>query len=154
MGQLILAVTFLLLALLVGTGLYLESSTDLLAPDSPLDIGADLGFPEDGQDGNVVVEIGKEGAPPAYTPRGPDDPHPWDVITRLTHDEKSKLHGRGYLPYVVKRGDSLSSLATRYLGKAKLWKVILEHNRSRMLSASDLRPGMTVEIPTWLREDF
>ena len=62
MGQLILAVTFLLLALLVGTGLYLESSTDLLAPDSPLDIGADLGFPEDGQDGNVVVEIGKEGA--------------------------------------------------------------------------------------------
>lgn len=154
MGQLIVGISFLLLALLIGTGFFLEFSSDILAPESPLDVGADPSLPGDGEDGNVVIEIGKEGEGAAYKPaRAPGDPEPWEVITRLTPEEKEKLHGRGYLPYVVQKGDTLTGLAEHYLGKGQHWSTIFEHNRSRIIRPQDLRPGMTIQIPTWLRED-
>ena len=156
MGQLIAGISLLLVALLIGTGFYLEFSSDTFSPDSPLDVGPDTGLPGDGQDGNIVVEIdGQDETDPVLPARRqPGDPDPLEVITRLTPEEKARLHGRGYLPYVVKPGDTLTKLAAHYLGDGKRWSTLLEHNRSRLIEPSHLRPGMTIQIPTWLNKDL
>ncbi len=48
--------------------------------------------------------------------------------------------------YVVRRGDTLSEIARRELGRRD-WQVILEVNRDVLAHAEDLRPGMTLRLP-------
>lgn len=152
MGQLIVGITLLCLALLVGVGFWLEVGSDALAPDAPLDIGPDPSLPNDGQDGNVVVTLGK-GKQTFERPRAPGDPEKWERGAPLTRDEKAAVK-KGYLPYVVQSGETLSAIAERYLGKAHLWKQILEHNRVDLMRPEDLRAGMSIRIPLWLKQDF
>lgn len=54
-----------------------------------------------------------------------------------------------YDTYVVKRGDSLSSIAARraIYGKASKWRRIFEANRDILSSPDKLRPGMALKIP-------
>jgi nucleoid-associated protein YgaU len=59
---------------------------------------------------------------------------------RKTRDEKGRIE------HVVKKGETLSTLAREYLGDEKLWPAILEANPS-LLRPEDLREGQTVLIP-------
>ena len=49
---------------------------------------------------------------------------------------------------VVQAGDTLSELASKHLGSATRWDVLLKANRDQMQSPQDLRSGMTLKIPT------
>ena len=153
MGQLVVAVTLLCLALLVGVGFWLEVGSGLLNPDSPMDVGSDTGLPSDGQDGNVVVTLGK-GKKFNTPPLDPLDVEDWKTGARLTKEEKSQVDQQGYLPYIVQKGDTLSSLSQRYLGTATLWSQIMTHNRVKLMRPQDLREGMELRIPLWLKKDF
>lgn len=49
--------------------------------------------------------------------------------------------------YVVRRGDTLRSIAARMYGDANLWRRILRANLDRLGSPEELRIGMTLRIP-------
>lgn len=49
--------------------------------------------------------------------------------------------------YVVRRGDTLRSIAARMYGDANLWRRILRANLDRLESPEELRIGMTLRIP-------
>jgi len=50
--------------------------------------------------------------------------------------------------YTVVAGDTLSKIAKKYYGNSSYWDVIYDANRDQMKSASDLRVGQTLVIPT------
>jgi LysM repeat protein len=49
--------------------------------------------------------------------------------------------------HVIKPGDTLSGLASRYLGSSGRYREIYEANRDQLRSADDVREGMTLKIP-------
>jgi hypothetical protein len=49
--------------------------------------------------------------------------------------------------HVVKRGETLSSLSSKYLGRESRFLEIYEANRDQLRDANDLRAGMTLRIP-------
>lgn len=59
----------------------------------------------------------------------------------------SATAGTQDLFYVVKPGDTLSGLATQFLGSSQRYHEIYELNRNQMRSANDLRAGMKIRIP-------
>lgn len=75
--------------------------------------------------------------------------HPGDraaqaLLRQLTGDPEQQL-GRAWQPYVVRAGDSYSTLAARYLGDAGLFLVLARYNGSN--NPSLLRLGQTVHLP-------
>jgi nucleoid-associated protein YgaU len=59
---------------------------------------------------------------------------------RRTLDEKHRIE------HVVKKGETLSSLARAYLNDERLWQAILDANRS-LTRPEDLHEGQTIVIP-------
>jgi nucleoid-associated protein YgaU len=49
--------------------------------------------------------------------------------------------------YVVRRGDTLRSIAARFYGDESDWRRIYRVNRDRLRSPTDLRVGMELRIP-------
>jgi nucleoid-associated protein YgaU len=49
--------------------------------------------------------------------------------------------------YTVRDGDNLSEIAQRFLGSARQFQVIFDHNRDVLSSPDALRPGMKLKIP-------
>ena len=49
--------------------------------------------------------------------------------------------------HTVQSGDTLWSLAQRFYGDGRLWKVIYEANRDRIPGASQLKVGTELRIP-------
>ncbi|MEO8810411.1 MAG: LysM domain-containing protein [Rhodanobacter sp.] len=75
--------------------------------------------------------------------------HPGDrsakaILRQLTDDPKQRL-GRASRDYVVRPGDSYSTLATRYLGNASLFIILARYNGST--NPSLLQVGETVHLP-------
>lgn len=50
--------------------------------------------------------------------------------------------------HVVERGDTLSSISARYLGRESRFLEIFEANRDQLRDANGLKPGMKLRIPT------
>ena len=67
--------------------------------------------------------------------------------SRLATDRETPPRQATGQPYVVARGDSLSSLATRLLGDAKHWRRIYEANRDRLSDPDTLPIGRRIVIP-------
>ena len=153
MGHMVIGISLVFLALLAGVGLWLEVGSGVLDPDPPLEVGGDPSLPDDGQDGNVVITLGK-GDKTFRLPHAPGDPEDWEIDGRLSAKERKSVDVKGYLPYVVQPGETLSAIAKRYLGKPHLWQQILAHNRVLLMRPEDLRAGMSIRIPLWLKEDF
>jgi nucleoid-associated protein YgaU len=65
----------------------------------------------------------------------------------LTPKERETMDERKRFRHVVRRGETLSSLAREYLGDEKLWQAILDANPT-LVRPEDLREGQTVLIPT------
>ncbi len=53
----------------------------------------------------------------------------------------------------VKAGDTLSELASKYLGSASRWDEILDANRDKLETATDLQVGMKLKMPEDARVD-
>jgi nucleoid-associated protein YgaU len=49
--------------------------------------------------------------------------------------------------YVVKKGETLSGIASKQLGSARKWRALLDANRGLRDSPEDLREGMKITIP-------
>lgn len=49
--------------------------------------------------------------------------------------------------YVVRAGDTLSSIAKTQLGSAIKWRELMEENADQLSEIADLKPGMTVRLP-------
>lgn len=155
MGNLAAGVTLIVLALLVGVTFVLDQSASDVTPEPLNDLLPDQNYLDDPGDDTVVLTMGRgrdlvrRKKPP--TEERPDifDPEEHDGV--LTPSEKRRLTSKGYLPYVIQDGDSLSKIAKTYLGDSRMWHLIREHNARRIIDANDIQPGMTVNIPVWLR---
>lgn len=61
--------------------------------------------------------------------------------------ESASSIGGGELKHTVQRGETLSSIAARYLGSSSRFEEIYEANRDRLRDANDLRIGQELRIP-------
>jgi nucleoid-associated protein YgaU/cytochrome c-type biogenesis protein CcmH/NrfG len=50
--------------------------------------------------------------------------------------------------HIVRKGDFLGTISTKFYGTSRLWKKILDANRDRMRRPEDLRPGLRLRIPS------
>jgi nucleoid-associated protein YgaU len=73
------------------------------------------------------------GEPPSFAGEGTFDPPPFDPET-------------GEL-YVVREGDSLSTIALRRYGELKAYRRIYEENRDRIVDPKKIYPGQTLILP-------
>jgi nucleoid-associated protein YgaU len=155
-GKLVIAISLLFLALVVGVGFTLEVASETFAPDPPFPLGPDGPEPDEGGDGDVVIHLGKDDPskkkPPLFDDTKDPAGLPHDGI--LTSTERERLTDEGYLPYTMKDGETLRDVARRYLGKEKLWTLLQEHNRTTVLNPRQVRAGTEIQIPYWLREEF
>lgn len=119
----------------------------LLGPetDSPTTGGARLEFSDEDPFANA--------APPAIGPSGPA-PEPIqlefspliDGAGRPANSTPRKADAVART-HVVQKGDSLSSIAGKYLGSQSRFHEIFEANRDQLKDANDLRVGMQLVIP-------
>ena len=104
-----------------------------LATDGPAPRAADFAAP---------TAIGPAAAAP---PRQPDTTE--GPVADSTHEEgPSIVAGRAARRVVVRRGDTLSAIAARYLGDASRWPEILDRNPA-IEHPWQIRPGQTVALP-------
>jgi nucleoid-associated protein YgaU len=64
----------------------------------------------------------------------------------LTSGERASMDERKRFQHVVRKGETLISLAREYLGDAALWQAILDANPA-LSRPEDLREGQTILIP-------
>ncbi len=50
--------------------------------------------------------------------------------------------------HLVQRGETLSSIAAKYLGNANRYEEIYQANTDRLRNPNDMRPGMTLRLPS------
>lgn len=87
---------------------------------------------------------GKEVANPQHTPGDATHPPETAPATTPSTPPPSKPATRDY---VVKSGDTLSSIAKSFYGKSALWRKIYEANVNVIEDADNLKPGVTIRIP-------
>lgn len=80
-----------------------------------------------------------------YVQTHPGDQQAASYLRQLTEDPKSML-GVSSSPYVVKTGESYSTLAGRYLGDPNLFVALARYNHAN--NPSLIRAGSTVQIPS------
>jgi len=51
------------------------------------------------------------------------------------------------MKYVVKKGDTLSTIAQEHYGDANRWREILEANKDQIENPNVIRPGWELDIP-------
>jgi tetratricopeptide (TPR) repeat protein len=79
-----------------------------------------------------------------YLQAHPDDAAAQGVLRQLTVDPEQAL-GQASRPYVVKPGDSYSTLAARYLGDGGRFLILARYNHAT--DPSMLRVGQTLRLP-------
>lgn len=53
----------------------------------------------------------------------------------------------GERTYTIEKGDTLSSVAQRFYGKARFWRQIHEANRDTIDNPDRIFPGQTIKLP-------
>jgi len=49
--------------------------------------------------------------------------------------------------YTIVKGDTLSKIAQREYGEAKLWRKVFEHNKDVIKDPDKIFPGQTIQLP-------
>jgi nucleoid-associated protein YgaU len=151
MQNLAIGLVLIGLALLVGAVLLVyQFGPDLGVSPAP---SMELKEPED-DDPTIQVTIGGDRNVEeinADARRRLSLEHVQDVIDAqprgLTRGERESMDDRHRFAHVVRKGETLSSLAREYLGDEKLWPAIMDANPS-LARPEDLREGETIQIPT------
>ena len=99
--------------------------------------------------------------PSRYKPKqlgGPTSMSPEELTPDMEADAGPSLPPApgSYDTYVVKKGDSLWSIAAKpeVYGKASRWREVFDANRDLLKNSPDrVRPGMTLKIPRGGKED-
>ncbi len=90
-----------------------------------------------------VTRITPKTRTPIVSRSGSDSP-----TTTVGQDRTNQpAAGPGFASYVVKPGESLSSIASRLLGSAAKWKLLAELNRDRVGEDGSVRAGVTLRLP-------
>lgn len=101
------------------------------------------------------VALDNNSPPPAYEPYEPA-PTGNDTASTAAPTPKSSTAGdeslapaksSGGKTYVVKKGDTLSSIARKYYGSDKRWKDIYNANKTRISDPNKLKIGTKLIIP-------
>jgi nucleoid-associated protein YgaU len=74
----------------------------------------------------------------------------WDEIKRVNaslSDITADINVKAGGVYTVQSGDSLSKLAKRFYGDAKLYPKIFEANRDQLSDPDKIRVGQTLKLP-------
>jgi len=50
--------------------------------------------------------------------------------------------------YTIVKGDTLSKIAEREYGDAKLWRKIFQHNKDTIKDPDKIFPGQTISLPS------
>jgi LysM repeat protein len=74
-----------------------------------------------------------------------------DILVQAT-DEAEKFANQGPTTYTVKKGDSLSRIASKLLGDAGRWQEIRDANPDLLKGGSGLQPGMVLTMPDSAKE--
>jgi nucleoid-associated protein YgaU len=73
----------------------------------------------------------------------PNDPDFSDV----SGGSSSAADAKAGRTYTIAKGDSLSKIAKRFYGDAKLWKKIHEANKDIIKNPDLIHPGQVIKIP-------
>ncbi|MNX93003.1 LysM domain/BON superfamily protein [compost metagenome] len=74
-------------------------------------------------------------------------PAPVPTVRPTEKPKATPAAPRAHRTYVVRRGDSLWSIAKHQLGDATRWRVLFERNQPPIKRADLLQPGMVLQIP-------
>lgn len=67
------------------------------------------------------------------------------VIDSTVHEQTEKIETQRF--YIIRRGDTLSKISTKYYGSAGQWRKILEANKQTLANPDKLTPGQKLIIP-------
>jgi len=147
MQQLFVGSALLLLALLVGIAAYVEFTGPGFGVDPyPMGEKDRVEFLDEAGT-TVILENDRN---PLIEAASEEISHPLLDEGIIPPWEKTRIDRDGYYNYRLRPHDTLSRIAQKYLGRASLWRVIMDHN-PQILDPRDIRPGMVVRIPLWLR---
>lgn len=154
MQNLVLGILLLVLATLVAGAFLFDQFGPKLTSDPPPNLEVEE---VDNTENRVVVAIGDQPPNPGAPTRRPTQDGSMDWIKDLVEnqpgavptEELRTMDPRGTIKHVVRRGETLASLARNYLGDAELWQRIMDVN-STLTRPQDLREGQVILIP--LRE--
>jgi hypothetical protein len=79
---------------------------------------------------------------------GPEEPISGPSLPPAPEPDLAPVAAAGERTHVVKPGDTLTSIAARYLGSTSRFGDVFDLNRDRLARPDDLRVGMTLRIPT------
>ena len=150
MGKAVVGLVLIFLAIVVVVAGVLSFSSSEFRPPPP-DRPADPDRPVYPDERAALVVTLGEGEP-VEAPRktyaeGLEESAKGDILP----DDWKNVDKRGYLNYTVKRGETLSSIADKFLGRRTLWTLLIQHN-PKIGGPTDLREGTVLKIPIWLRE--
>ncbi|MHC4209037.1 MAG: LysM peptidoglycan-binding domain-containing protein [Planctomycetota bacterium] len=104
-------------------------------------IGQEQAAPEQG-----FGVLASDGGLPATTarPKPPDDP--WVIGPRPAFPEAAAAPEPGYVDYAVREGDSMWTIADRWLGEGSRWSLIADANPA--IDPDRLRVGQRIRVPS------
>lgn len=85
--------------------------------------------------------------PPDPIPDGDDRSAPGSHFPQDTAESPPSATPPRFQRYVVRPGDTLSTIAARFLGSSQRYAVLFEANRDVLANPNDLRAGMELRIP-------
>lgn len=74
------------------------------------------------------------------------NPQAATLLSQVTNDPATAIPSTPR-SVIVKPGDTLSGLASQYLGTSRRWQELLDANKDKMDTPQDLRVGMTINLP-------
>ncbi len=148
MQNLMIGMVLLVLACCVVFGFIYETAGPGFGVDEPAWYEQDeIRFLDESS--SVTIELRRD-RNPLLNPSDPGLDHdlvPEDLIPPW---ERKNIDEQGYYHYRVKPFDTLSEIASVYLGRANLWKLLMEHN-THLVDPREVQEGTMIRIPLWLR---
>lgn len=145
-GPILLGILLMFGALFAGVVVLM--SPDLAAPGDPA-FGPNTP-PEDWDDGTIRLDRWAEPETPSDWLTEKDkialSLHPTERVTEPA-DEVAKT----YLTYRSRRGETLPTIAAKFLGDSSLFGALVSHNPGILKPGLEVAAGTTIRIPLWLR---
>jgi len=96
----------------------------------------------------MPVTITEPVSPPAPAPVQPQVTEPQPVVVQAEPKPQPQVEPKPtFDTYTVQSGDTLSSIAERFYGKATAWRKLHELNSDRIANPNRLVVGMTLRVP-------